>query len=209
LLALPGVEVNPAAAKKTPVMLAAYHGSNACLRLLLEDPRVDVTLRAPRIDDCYTALELAISRQRLDTVKWFLALRSPAENVFGAKCMQQAAGFALSHIEWPPGATRLMEDYQREPLHTRLLVRLELGLPTAAYLFAATVLLSDGFLRIRPPSPPDDLRIPTGVRFPRVSTRLPMELQMVLASRAMASPKDVVLQREFDAAVEILLLDDV
>lgn len=206
LLRVPGVEVNARVDLETPLIFAAHYSNADCVRLLLEDPTVDVSLRSnQRWHHGYeTALERAIACEVTDCIKWFLALRSPAENAIGRMHLSRIAASSMRP---------LLQEYANNPVPVRLRLQFELGIVSAAIVFSIVLLVSDDFFRIKSlPEMNDDLhdegikaQYVNAIRLLTISSKLPIELQMLLAHRAMGSAGDIVLQKEFDPAITHLL----
>jgi len=190
LLRVPGIEVNCTVEDYTPLMMAAVMDHFVCVRLLLLDARIDITLS--RVDETFeysiAAFEYAALMSSVESVKWFLALRTRAENT-------------TRFYPGKPPMGALLHAYHDAPDAVRQRVCLELGILTPASLFALFVLVSDDFLRPRDHDPLYD----AARRFLMMAARLPLELQMVLASRILNSPRDVILSKEINPAVDALL----
>jgi len=192
LLEVPGIDVNLIVAECTPLLQAVTRGHRECVRVLLGDPRVCLShTKAWGINSHQTtALQHALLDNDLQMVKWFLALREPAE------CTNLNL-YAHNTV----GVYALIWAYQADPIATRQRLCCELDVATPASLFALQVLLSDDYLCRKVALPNSDAKD----RFLAMGARLPLELQMVLAHRALGSAKDVVLRRELDPAMIFLL----
>jgi len=96
----------------------------------------------------------------------------------------------------------LLEKFKENPVETRRGVRLELGLvdEMAAEMFALVVFVSDGLLEI---CQGETGRTPAA-RFFRITSQLPLELQMVLCYRLADSPKEIIGSRDSDLAFRSL-----
>ena len=94
----------------------------------------------------------------------------------------------------------LLERFKSDAAHTRHLLRLEIGWynEAAAEVFALVVFVSDGLLQINDTTPSP------AVRFFSIATRLPLELQMVLCSRAMGSAKEIISGKGSEVAFKEL-----
>jgi len=93
-------------------------------------------------------------------------------------------------------------------------VRVKLGVldELAAEIFALTIFLCDDLLQLKPPlvSSKPTAATAAAVRFFAITKRLPMELQMLLCHRVVASSKQNILHRDsepaFKSLARILLL---
>jgi len=102
----------------------------------------------------------------------------------------------------------LLERFIADPTLTRHEVRAKLGLldQLAAEIFALTVFLCDDLLRLKPA-----LAITTTAsaasRFFVISSKLPMELQMILCHRAVGSMKQNILHKDSEAGFKHLAME--
>jgi len=97
----------------------------------------------------------------------------------------------------------LLERFMANPAHTRLEVRVRLGLldELAAELFAITVFLCDDHLRFKLLQPchyTNKERI--AVRFFTIAAKLPMELQIIMCHRVVGSMKQNILHKDSEVA---------
>ena len=88
-------------------------------------------------------------------------------------------------------------------METRHQVKVELGLvdALAAKMFALVVFVSDGLLQIK--NLVDSTSTPAA-RFLRISTQLPLELQMVLCYRVLGSAKEIISGKDSEVAFKCL-----
>jgi len=96
----------------------------------------------------------------------------------------------------------LLERFFSNPTQTRHEVRVRLGVlnEVAAEVFALTVFLCDNLLRLKPTL----ISSNHATRFFAISTKLPMDLQMVLCHRAVGSMKQHILHEDSEAAFKLL-----
>jgi hypothetical protein len=80
--------------------------------------------------------------------------------------------------------------------------RLGMGCPdsVAAQVFAIVVFLSDGLYSIKPDEIDNANKIEGRKRFFSIAERLPLELQMLLCSKATNAPSSLILNRDSEAA---------
>ena len=71
----------------------------------------------------------------------------------------------------------------------------------AAEVFALTVFLCDDLLQLKPAS---HSAIPAALRFFAISSKLPMELQMILCHRVVGSMKQNIIQKDSEPAFKSL-----
>jgi len=95
----------------------------------------------------------------------------------------------------------LLERFKENPVETRHQVRVELGLvdEVAAEVFAMVVFVSDGLLQIK-----ETTTTQPAARFFKISTQLPLELQIVLCYRVVGSAKDIIAGKDSEAAFKSL-----
>jgi len=93
----------------------------------------------------------------------------------------------------------LLERFKENPEETRHSVRLELGLvdALAAEMFAVVVFVSDGLLQVKDTTPS------SAARYFRITTQLPLELQM-LCYRLVGSFREIVSGKDSEAAFKYL-----
>ena len=96
----------------------------------------------------------------------------------------------------------LLERFIANPAPTRHELRVKLGVldELAAEVFALTVFLCDDFLQLKPAHPAGA----AATRFFTISSKLPMELQMVLCHRAVGSMKQNILHKDSEVAFKSL-----
>jgi len=188
---LPDIDVNVKTKYgETPFYYACY-GRTSCVRLLLKDPRVKLNVPNNR---GFTPLLLAAFYGYVDVIKWWIA-----------------SGREMDLKEWETDAIReakkqgktevvtLLERFKENPEETRHSVRLELGLvdALAAEMFAVVVFVSDGLLQVKDTTPS------SAARYFRITTQLPLELQM-LCYRLVGSFREIVSGKDSEAAFKYL-----
>jgi len=95
----------------------------------------------------------------------------------------------------------LLERFKGDPSQTRHVIRVELGLfdELAAEMFALVVFVSDGLLQLKVTSPTP------ATRFFSITTRLALELQMMLCYRAVGSAKEIIRGKHSEPAFKDLV----
>ena len=194
LLRIPGIDVNRLGCEPcySPVMVAIAEEHTECMRMLLEDPRVDHLVPPDyQVFKMRGVLDFALNQQRHLAIRWVMALINPQDFV-----VMHAHTFL--HTMFGANAT-LLRDYLNDPAAMRHQLRVELGIQRAqaARLFALFLLLSDGFFTASAPAEGAER-----CRLLRIALRLPLELQMVLAWRACGNPiREVVHREDFEPAI--------
>jgi len=184
LLAHPDVDANVKNKYgSTPFYLACLNGRTPCVREMLNDSRV-------KVDEPdkygYTPLYRAARYGYLDVIKWWIAsgremdLGKPGDEKTDA--IGEATKFDETEV------VTLLERFKANPLETRKVMRMELGLvdEAAAKVFAIVVFVSDGLLQIKDTTPSP------AARFFNIAAQLPLELQMVLCHRVVGSGKEII-----------------
>jgi len=75
-------------------------------------------------------------------------------------------------------------------------------LPTQEDIFALVALHSDGYLSFQKPEEEESEKAVRAKRFFQICTKLPVELQMILAKRVYLSPQDIFLSYQTEAALK-------
>jgi len=101
-----------------------------------------------------------------------------------------------------PQCADLIDDYEGEPEH-RVIQRLRCQPGLREYfighLFALVVFHSDSFVVVNEKTADPDTR-----RFFRITSQLPLDLQMVLCNRIFGSPRDIILSRDSEPGFRLL-----
>lgn len=219
-LMLADPRVNPARARHdgiTPVCMAAQGGHASVVSALLADPRVDPNMRrsdhatplwmasqnghlpvvqlllssARKINTRVRLVDPRIEAHNWTAAEWARLLPNKAKpsyltNEIYARARQNGAAIA-----------DLIDEYERDPVEVRQRLR-SLPWMRATYIgrvFALVVFFADDFLRLK--------RTRVGraaARFFAISTRLPLDLQMVLCNRMFGSERDVIASRDSEPA---------
>lgn len=175
----------------TPLLTACDEGNLEVVRLLLADKRVDPLCRDA---DDWTPLHYACARGRPTLTRLLLA---DGRVDLGAFDHWGKTPVYRARESEDRGIVALLEEFADDPISTRLRLRLELGYPDAlaAVLYAQTVFLCDGLLRVKSGELGSGTR-----RFFSVASRLPLELQALLCNRAFGLARDSVPPRDSEPA---------
>ena len=196
LLARPEVDVNKKNSKMdTPLITICIYKSCEALRVLLKDPRVNVNMadrmgRTPLWQVSWRGYDMMI--------KWMIILRGRDLDVEkeGDERGKKYTALQIAHKCGDKNTYSLLERFVKNPAQTRHELGLEFDVPDAmsVELFAMTVFLCDGYLRIK------TTNNSVSERFFRIICRLPMELQMIICCRVYGPSKDNILSRDSEVA---------
>ena len=177
-------------------MIACDSESPSCARLLLKDSRVKVN---EPVNGGYTPLCSLARQGHLDIIKWWIAFGREIDlGTPGDIDMTDAIGGAKKYGNTE--VVTLLERFKENPVETRHVVRVELGLvdELAADVFAMVVFVSDGLLKTNDTTPSP------AARFFSIAAQLPLELQMVLCYRLRGSGKEIIPGKESEVAFKEL-----
>jgi len=95
----------------------------------------------------------------------------------------------------------LIDEYEHDPVAVRRRLRRQPGLREyfIGHLFALVVFYSDSFVVMN-----EKLAHPDTRRFFRITSRLPLEIQMIICNRIFGSPRDIVLSRDSEPGFKLL-----
>jgi len=195
LLAHPDIDVNfKNNFGSTPFYCACLYASTSCVREMLKDSRVNVNEPG---NYGTTPLRCAAAFGNLGVIKVWIA--SGTEMDLGKPGDEKTDAIGSAMKKGETEVVTLLERFKENPNETRHATRLELGLPDelAVEMFAMVVFVSDGLLQVKDTTP--------AARFFSISTRLPLELQMVLCCRVMGSAKEIIRGIESEAAFKNLV----
>ena len=181
LLAHPDIDVNGKTRYgSTPFIWACVKGRTSCVRLLLEDSRVNPN--EPR-DNGYTPLWGAAYFGYVDVIKWWIV--SGREMDLGKPGDWGTDAFGGAKERGKKEVVTLLERFEKDDTQTRHAMRLELGWcdEAAAEMFALVVFVSDGLLQI------NGSTTTPAAKFFRIASQLPLELQMVICHRWWEHPR--------------------
>jgi len=213
LLRIPGVDVNMAVAWSgwTPLFIAVHNEHITCVKLLLENSRVDIEIQPRSRGKTLrsSAFRHAANRGYAEGVKCFLALRD----------LEEMLPLAKNWADMGRQVHQVCHAYVLAPRKTHHDLRVTFSVPNAlaGERFASVLLLADGHFviaeRFRNFRWDGDIDfadqfcdyLDGAVRFLLISQRLPLELQMVLTWRSLGLARDTVLRRDFDPAILSLL----
>ena len=100
-----------------------------------------------------------------------------------------------------PLCADLIDEYESEPVAVRHRLRRQPGLRKyfITHLFALVIFHSDSFVVVNETLAHSDTR-----RFFRITSWLPLEIQMIICHRAFGSPKDVILSMNSEPCFKLL-----
>jgi len=191
LLGHPGINVNLGnQSGETPFLGTLRKDNIACLRLLLQDSRVDLRVNPSQF--YWPPLVDAGLAGKLAAVRWMLA---------SGRVEVRPSDVARVKKGRHPEVTSLLEEFRKNPEWVRRTLGVELDLydETAAAHFATFVFMSDGLLVVKGDMLPTDIG-----RFFTVAARLPLELQMLLCNRAVGSMKTTIPGKKTEEAFRSL-----
>jgi len=197
LLAHPDIDVNVKTVYgATPFYFACLNGSPYCVREMLKDSGVNVN-EPDKYDR--TPLWCAAGNGHLGVIKWWIAsgrevdLGKPGD-------VDKTDAFGRAKQSGKTEVATLLESFKANPLETRYVIRVELGLVDglAAEMFALVVFVSDGLLQINETTPTP------AARYFNIARRLPLELQMMLCFRQVESPKEIISGKDSEVAFKSL-----
>ena len=212
LLAYPDINVNVKDnTGSTPVSCGCRFGRLSVVKLLLKDPRVDLTFS----DDLgRTALWWASKGGYLEVIEWLIASRRALgdltqKGIWGSQTADFTA-IEIARLLRRIQVAQLLERFVDNPTQTRHELRVEFGIlyELAAELYAVIVFLCDDLLQLKPACTSTtctaSATFAATTRFFEISSKLPMELQMILCHRAFGSMKQNILLKDSEAAFKSL-----
>ena len=203
----------------TPFLIACEKGNKDVVSLLLVDPRIDPNTP---LNDQSTPLWHASQEGHLVVVQHLLASgkeidtkrRSNFNNTAAAeqgRAMAPRTTKAKDETEEVfqrrktngPLCADLIDEYDRDPKHLGVFHRLrrQPGLREyfIGHLFALVVFHADSFATVNEGKAHSDSR-----RFFKITSQLPLDLQMVLCNRIFGSPRDIILSKYSEPGFQLL-----
>jgi len=189
----------------TPFSKAFEKGHKEVVSLLLADPRIDPN---KPMNNQSTPLWFASQNGHLVVVQHLLAsgreidteLRSTFKNRTAAEQGRRVVSRGPKDTEEDfqrkknsgPLCADLIDEYGRDAVAVRNRLRRQPGLREyfIGHLFALVIFHSDSFAVMN-----DNTASSLTRRFFKISSQLPLEIQMVLCNRVFGSPKDIVLSK--------------
>ena len=171
------------------------------VELLLKDPRVDVTYEYHR--GC-TLLWYLSRDGHSGGIAWLIASGRDLGDVENKKGNdwdgKDYTALEIARKEKSSEVVAVLERFIANPAQTRHEVRVKLGVlnEVAVEVFALTVFLCDDLLQLKPALDT------ASTRFFIISSKLPMELQMILCYRAVGSMRQNILRKDSEAAFKYL-----
>jgi len=218
LLADPRIDPNKADDKgATPFFVTCQQGHEEVISLLLADPRIDPN--KPQNNQS-TPLWMTSQNGHLVIVQLLLAsgreidtkMKSTFNNTTAAeqgramgwrttkKADETKEDFQRKKINGPLCAD-LIDGYEGDPVTVRYRLRRQPGLREyfIGHLFALVIFHSDNFVVVNERIAHFDTR-----RFFLITSRLPLEIQMIIGNQIFGSPKDIILSRDSEPGFECL-----
>jgi len=217
LLADPRVDPSkPLKSQTTPFFIACENGHKEVVSLMLADPRIDPDKPmnnqttplwfASQNGHLVVAQHLLASAKEIDTKRRsHFKNRTAAEQ--GRAMGERTKGTNDTDEDHQrkkangPFCASLIDEYEHDPVAVRhRLCRLP-GLREyfIGHLFALVVFHSDSFVVIN-----ERLAHPDTKRFFKITSQLPLDLQMVLCNRIFGSPRDIILSRDSEPGFHLL-----
>jgi len=218
LLANPRIDPNLSANDGAfPFLMACQEGYAEVVSLLLADPRIDPN--KPQKNQS-TPLWFASQNGRLVVVQRLLAsgreIDTRRRSKFNDKTAAEQGRVMAASTTKPAEETEndfqirksngplcadLIDEYERDPVPVRHRLRRQPGLREyfSGHLFALVVFHSDSFVVINERTAHPDTK-----RFFRITSRLPLDLQMVLCNRIFGSPRDIILSLDSEPGFQLL-----
>jgi len=181
----------------TPFSICCHIGSTNCAKLLLKDERVDVNLND---DSGLGPLKWAAYGGHFDLLKWTVA---------SGRILEVNVGDAeTATMMGRPEVAEMVMKYlgDREQYVHSVRKELGIGAAIAAEVFVLVVMLCDGFLREKEAGEVSSRHLRT-LRFFRIATQLPMELQKILCHRMARSNGDTVSRQDFEVVLRRVLTE--
>jgi len=217
LLADPRVDpIKPNKREVSALFMACQEGRTEVVSLLLADPRIDPNKTD---DEGFTPLWFTSQEGYLVSVQHLLASgreidtkmisthnnKTAAEQgrVVGTAAKgadQTEEDYERGKINGPLCAD-LIDGYERDPVAVRHRLHRQPGLREyfIGHLFALVVFHADFFAIINEKTAHSYTR-----RFFRITSQLPLDLQMVLCNRIFGSPRDIILSRDSEPGFRLL-----
>jgi len=217
LLADPRIDFNtPTNDGATPFFTACSFGHRGIVSAMLADPRIDHS--KPKNNQS-SPLWVACQHGHLVIVQHLLASKKEIDtrkrsnfnrNTAAEQGRQQpSVPKSLKETEEDfqrrkangPLCADLIDEYELDPVAVRRRLRRQPGLREhfVGHLFALVVFNSDNFVVINESLAHSDLK-----RFFKITSRLPLDLQMVLCNRIFGSPRDIILSRDSEPGFKCL-----
>jgi len=206
LLAHPNIIVNGQDINgSTPILLGCYYGQVSVVRELLKDPRVDITLED---NDGCTPLWNASCNGYYEVIEWLIASGRDLGDIMkqrGKDWDEDLTAIEIARMRKNADVAMLLERFITNPAQIRHSLRVKLGVldALAAEVFALTVFLCDDLLELKP-APNHAAAAAAALRFFTITSKLSMELQMILCHRAVGSTKQNILCKDPEAAFKDL-----
>lgn len=206
LLRQSNIDVNQKAGNNSTAFMAACgYNNTVAARLLLNDPRVDVTLTDGRFaedNNAITALCKAVLHGATEVIKYWIATTAVSgvtgrvryqdmDFNFGCYAIPGSDPLDIAPLNRHPETVALLKAFQLQPVQVRSRLQWQLGGyedVLAVDLFAVVIFFCDGLLSL-PLSLSQSQHVDSSktARFFTIVSKLPMELQMCLCYRVFDS----------------------
>jgi len=199
----PQLDVNAPNNVGSPLALAYRRNAPEIVKMLLEDPRVEVDL-PDLIQTGYFGMWAKAHGNELPSLKWLLALRGSQLNwelkdSEGEPPVEYVSEYEGDEDEWrtlveivreqgDPEVFEQVQRFRRDPSRVSHELRRELEVPRAeiASLFSILVFLGEELLQLKETTSGQG-------RFFVIAHRLPKKLQMILCNHVYQSSKETIL----------------
>lgn len=196
LVVRPELDVNARSlCDKTALINACHMGYPERVRILLQRPELDVSTPdlfgcTPFWWTCYSG-DLTILKLLIASGKDLVPEQGGMYNY--EYYSPTAIASLLGNSKLFPFLA-LLESYLKEPIKTTMKIQRELGMldKMVANTFAQVVFVADDLLRVRGKSPTSS--------FFNITSRLPLELQMLTCRRVYDDPREIILCRDSEPA---------
>jgi hypothetical protein len=211
LLAHPAIDVNTQTVfGATPLTLCCWRNNVPAVQLLLNDPRVNVTL----VDnnEC-TPLWRACYHGHLQVIELLIA---SGRDLGDIKSQRGELGDGWENLTTLEIARKnnkldivsLLESFITDPKLTRHQVRVKLGRSDAlaAEVFALTIFLCDDLLQVNTTliTSNKSATAVNATRFFKITSKLPMEIQIIMCCHVVGSMKQNILRKDSEPAFKSL-----
>lgn len=183
ILQHPDIDPNTKVGHKAAITIACQQEAVRCLRVLLEDPRVELS----------NALVFSLLHEKTASL---IELLSSLRRI----CLPPLTSphFLIMQQETQRRVLKTFNEYKKKIPYFRK----QLGLQAygAVLIFIFVILHADGYFTL------NEVRNDT-TRFFFMTTKLPMELQAIICNRACDLPQDIIRVKLFDLALKIFVKD--
>lgn len=209
-----------------PFCIATQNDHRDLVLLLLDDPALNPNVMSSDLgtplyfasqNGCLSAAKCLLASDRVidTTTRCFWNNKKPAEHARWAATQPRWPNFPGEDYEKRrancPLIAELIEEYEQDPAAVRTRLREEPGLREhyIGHTFALVVFHADGFVRLAGGGSQSQVAGSENARrFFTVTSRLPLELQMIVCSRLFGSPREIVPSRDSEWGFRWLAMRD-